>query len=162
MQLSALDRLLGYEIPRETGNPALDRARGVDEVRKSVQRHLEWLLNTKAILPPRAASNDPVQESLLTYGLPDFTATGIKGAREREYLKTALLLAIKRFEPRLRVEAIELATGGPDSDVRELNFHVRAWLDLQPAPERVEFDARVDLSSNRLVIGDLNLAEGGE
>jgi len=44
---------------------------GFRELRKAVERDLEWLLNTTSWLPMDLSSFPESQESVLTYGIPE-------------------------------------------------------------------------------------------
>ena len=50
-QLSVLDRLIDYD-PRSQAERQLTWAQSVQVVKTAVQRDLEWLLNTRRVVPP--------------------------------------------------------------------------------------------------------------
>ena len=74
---SILDRLLDDE-PEVTREPLHQHFQGVRQLKRAVTRDLEALLNTRQEqLTALPVACSEVQRSLLTYGLPDFTALSL-------------------------------------------------------------------------------------
>jgi type VI secretion system protein ImpF len=151
---SLLDRLIDDD---PTGPPEAIPfvAQDARELRRSVARDLEAMLNTRqealAELPP---AFEEVGRSLLVYGMPDLTAFSLANHRDRARMRQFLERAITTFEPRLeRVRVIaEQSDRGHDQILR---FRVEAWLRMQPAPEQVAFDTVLQLETKAYsVTGD--------
>ena len=86
----------------------LRRYREVLDADQALTRDLEALRNPRqeqlTVLP---AAYSAVQRSILTYGLPDFTAWSLLSPADRQRLRRALEQAIASSEPRLtRVQVI--------------------------------------------------------
>ena len=116
------------------------------QLKASLRRDLEWLLNTRRIVDPPPESLVEVNRSLYTYGLPDFSSYSLNSPKDRSKLLRALEVTIAVFEPRLvgvKVTAIEAPTPGS----RILRFQIEGLLLRDPAPERVSFDTVLQLAS---------------
>jgi type VI secretion system protein ImpF len=146
---SVLDRLLDYE-PETSHEPLASRSKSLRQVKQSVKRDLEQLLNTRQSgdwLPPEL---EELNRSLAAYGLPDFSAVSIKSPAEQSRLRRALETAIALFEPRLQDINVTLL---PLGDLqRSLHFRIDASLRVEPAPEPVTFDALLQLSSGAYLV----------
>ncbi len=152
---SVLDRLLDYE-PELSREPLASRSKSLRQMKDSVKRDLEQLLNTRQSadwLPADLKDQKELKElnnSLAAYGLPDFTSISIKSPAEQGRLRRSLEAAIATFEPRLEDVAVTLL---PLSDVqRSLHFRIEARLRIEPAPEPVTFDAMLQLSSGQYLV----------
>jgi type VI secretion system protein ImpF len=146
---SVLDRLLDYE-PEVSREPLASRSKSLRQLKQSVKRDLEQLLNTRQSadwLPPDL---EELNNSLAAYGLPDFSAVSIKSPAEQNRLRRALEAAIAIFEPRLQDITVTLLP--LDDYQRSLHFRIDARLRIEPAPEPVTFDALLQLSSGAYLV----------
>jgi type VI secretion system protein ImpF len=141
---SILDRLLDFD-PRVSQDPPRSNATSLAELKQSVRRDLEWLLNTRHSPEIVPETLEEVNRSLAVYGLPDTTGLAAENAYEQKRLTKAVENAIKIFEPRF----IDLkVTMLPISNVeREFKFRIEANLDVEPAPEPVSFDTVLQMGS---------------
>ena len=137
---SLLDRLI------ETDQGRAGARREVEQLKASVRRDLEWLLNTRRIVEPPPESLVELNQSLYTYGLPDFSSYTLTAPKDRNRLLRALETTIGIFEPRLaNVKITPLGTPTPGS--RVLRFQIEGLLLKEPAPEQVSFDTVLQLTS---------------
>jgi type VI secretion system protein ImpF len=146
---SVLDRLLDYE-PEVSREPLASRSKSLRQLKQSVKRDLEQLLNTRQSgdwLPPDL---EELNNSLAAYGLPDFSAVSIKSPAEQNRLRRALESAIAIFEPRLQDIMVTLLPLGDYQ--RSLHFRIDARLRVEPAPEPVTFDALLQLGSGAYLV----------
>lgn len=154
---SVLDRLLDYE-PEVSSEPAPSRAKSLRQMKQSVRRDLEWLLNARQSSPAErgggasaggdaatAEQGGELQNSLATYGLPDFSAASIVSVLDQNRIRRALETAVRIFEPRLRDVVVTLLPA-PESE-RALRFRIDARLRIEPAPEPVTFDTVLHIHS---------------
>ncbi len=138
---SVLDRLVG-----DSGGEAVDRRYELRDLKRAVARDLEALLNTR-----REMLNDLPTEyvestrSLLTYGLPDFSALNLSNQTDRTQVRRMLEEAIAESEPRL--ERVRVSIEEPRPFDRGLRFRIEAVLRVKPAPEPVTFDAVLQLAT---------------
>ena len=158
VQPSLLDRLTDLEpgVPAASASAPAASAR---RFRMSVERDLEWLLNTR-----RTASLAPGEElrhSAYEYGLPDTTgiAVGTKAGRDR--LLHTLQDTIRRFEPRLTGVRVRLADVG-QARAPQLRFVVDATLQMDPSPEQIVFDTVLTVASGEYVVTDAPAAPAAQ
>lgn len=147
---SVLDRLIDQE-PKVSSEPPPSRSRQLAQVKAAVKRDLEWLLNTKktsALITDEARLPD----SLLTYGLPDFTHCSLANGQDQARLVRAIEAAIRQFEPRLTEVQVRLREGRKETQV--LRFHIDAMLDVDPEPEAVGFDSVLQLHTKAFQVQD--------
>jgi type VI secretion system protein ImpF len=142
--LSVLDRLLDDD-------PAAPH-QVLRELKQAVRRDLEELLNTRQrplALPPHLRE---VRRSLFAYGLPDFTGVPLGSSRGRQDFCTLIRAVILQFEPRLRDVRVTPVSGAEPLD-RTFRFRIEALLEVEPAPEPVVFDSRIDPSTGGVQVG---------
>lgn len=146
---SILDRLLDFapDIPRE---PPASRAKSLRELKQSVRRDLEWLLNTRSHSEEIANQLEEVSKSMAVYGLTDFTGMGVKSPGEQKMLVQSLESAIRIFEPRLMDLRVSLEP--IDEIKRVLNFRIEARLKVDPVPEPVTFDTVLQMGSGQFEV----------
>lgn len=139
MTPSVLDRLIDFE-PELSIEPDWVSSQGISELRASVKRDLETLLNTRQTRPELMNSSAELATSVLTYGLPDFASDGVGGAEEQaEALREAVERAIQRFEPRLlQIQVMRVPAANPYE--RSLHLVIDAMLRFDPEPIPVTFD----------------------
>jgi len=141
-----LDRLLDDE-PTETRERPADRYQRVKDLKRAVQRDLEALLNTRQeALEAVPEDFTETRQSLVVYGLPDFSSLDLNSAADRTHIRRAVEQAIANFEPRLDRVRVSLEQS---KVVRGLHFRIEAILLLDPAPEPVTFDAELQLTTQK-------------
>jgi len=146
---SVLDRLLDFE-PRETREAPKSRSTSLRDLRASVRRDLEWLLNTRCQYSFDDDGLDESKRSIAYYGLPDFTGLSIQNQVEQKRLAKAIETAIRYFEPRFLDLKVSLE---PISNVdRQLKFHIEARLDVDPVPEPIAFDTVLQIGSGEFLL----------
>jgi type VI secretion system protein ImpF len=139
---SVLDRLLDEEPDRRQDDPK-SHHQVLRELKLSVRRDLENLLNTRwrpASWPPKL---DELDLSLVNYGIPDFTGASMSGPDEREELRRVIERIIRNFEPRFKTVTVTLLENTASLD-RTLHFRIDALLFAEPAPEPVVFDSQLE------------------
>ena len=144
-QWSVLDRLIDTE-PELSAEPPRTWAQSVRDLRRSVRRDLEWLLNTRRIITPAPDELTELAHSLYHYGLPDVTSLGAESADAHNWLRRRVEEAITTFEPRLanvRATVVPVETGSR----REVRLVIEAVLRVEPDPEHVVFDTVLEVAS---------------
>jgi type VI secretion system protein ImpF len=141
---SVLDRLVDME-PANRNEPPSWRAQSLKELKDSVRRDLEWLLNSRRPLIEPPASAKELWRSVYAYGLPDTTGLSLKSKDDRHRLAHAVEIAVASFEPRLQNVKVTVPPSAPTS--RVVHFQIEAMLRIEPAPERVFFDTKLELLS---------------
>ncbi len=144
-----LDRLLDFE-PDVSSEAPKSRSKSLRDLKLSVRRDLEWLLNTRRYPEEVPERLEEVNKSLAVYGLPDFTGAGAKSPSEQKRLVKELETAIKTFEPRFLDLKITLEP--PSNTERVLKFRIEARLEVEPTPEPVTFDTVLQLGSGEYLV----------
>ncbi|MEJ7848691.1 MAG: type VI secretion system baseplate subunit TssE [Pyrinomonadaceae bacterium] len=140
---SVLDRLIDFE-PRELHESPKTRTTSIKELKQSVLRDLDWLLNTRHGFTVPEDLKEAVK-SVICYGLPDFTALSVKSQVELNKLIKDIENSIRFFEPRFIDLKISFEPVG-DLD-RQIRFRIDASLDVDPAPEPITFDTVLNSGS---------------
>ena len=128
------------------------RHQSLKELKQSVRRDVEWLLNTRISHDGIPEGLEEVHNSLAAYGLPDFVGMSSKDSDERASLEKNIETALRIFEPRfmnLKVTLRDL-----DTLERGVSFHIEANLKLEPTPEPIVFDTVLQVGS-----GDFEVRE---
>jgi type VI secretion system protein ImpF len=143
--LSVFDRLID-EDPKSTRDVLATRAETVRELRRTVTRDLDALLNTRNTFSDLSPDFTEVGLSVLTYGLPDLSSFG-QSNNDWSRLRQAIETAIRTFEPRLS-GAVASVTPPTVAD-RSVRVRIDARLLMTPTPEPISFDIVMPLLANR-------------
>lgn len=146
---SILDRLLDFD-PELSSEAPKSRSKSLRELKISVRRDLEWLLNTRRFIEHIPENLEETHKSVAVYGLPDFTAASAKNPVEQKRLVKQIETAIKTFEPRFLDLKVTLEPSGTIE--RLLKFRIDARLDVEPTPEPVCFDTVFQLGSSEFSV----------
>lgn len=136
---SILDRLIDRE-PELTQEPPPGRHQYLAELRKSVRRDLENLLNTRyrVVEPPDDLKQ--LSKSLLNYGLPDLATVNISDPEKKQRFVKDLERILRDYEPRFKSVRVTHLDNRDQTD-RTLRFRIDAILWADPAPQSVVFDS---------------------
>jgi type VI secretion system protein ImpF len=148
---SFLDRLIDLD-PKAPADPPPSRARSIRQLKASLRRDLEWLLNSRR--RPDAAGKEfrEVEKSLFNYGLEDVTSMSWVSYKDRISLTKMIEQAVAIFEPRIsRIKVVSLDSTPGAKHV--LRFQIEGLLDMDPAPELITFDTVLQLSSGEYQVG---------
>lgn len=145
-QRSVLDRLIDTDPDMNT-EPSMTWAQSVRELKRSVRRDLEWLLNTRKIVDPAPDAFTELHHSLYHYGMPDITSLAAESISARDWLRRQVEETITLFEPRLAGVRVTVATVEEEGR-RELRFVIDALLRMEPNPEQVVFDTVLEVASS--------------
>jgi type VI secretion system protein ImpF len=141
---SLLDRLFG-ERAQSAANGVVSRL-SMEQIKDSVARDLEALLNTRLGIAPDLLDDFPeCRKSIISYGLIDFAGFCLSSTDDRAAICASLQAAIVQHEPRLRgvSASLEMDAGS----VNHLNFVINATLQLEESAEPVNFNAVLQPSS---------------
>jgi type VI secretion system lysozyme-like protein len=128
------ERLVDFD-PRMRREPQPFRTLTLPELRASVRREVERLLNTRC--PYSAAELEGRDRTVLDYGMPDFSALSPQRAEDRQRLAEQITQAITAFEPRLR--QVRVTVEPPTLPQRRLLAHIEAVLVVNAVTEPVAF-----------------------
>ena len=140
---------MDYE-PGVSHEPVQYRLLSIGQIKASVVRDLENLLNTRRYIFSPPIAYREVNNSLFVYGLRDFTAQSPKSVSVRQQLRQDVEKTISRFEPRLKNVTVHLET--PTEKERNLRFRISGLLVVEPVAEPVTFDTYFDVNRGEYVI----------
>ena len=146
---SLLDRLIDFE-PKSSQEAPQSRSKSIADLKQSVRRDLEYLLNSRAFIGYVDEGLVEVNKSVAVYGLPDFTSLSVRNHLEIKRLTRVLESTIKIFEPRFLDLRVVLEP--PDYTDKQLKFRIEAKLDVEPTPEHVTFDTVLQIGSGDFVV----------
>ena len=124
----------------------------VRDLKRCVSRDIEMLLNTRReLLGDAGPQYKEIPDSLLVYGLPDFTGYSLMSLAHRKLIRKAVEEALTKFEPRLKGVRVTLEARQPyDAAMR---FRIDALLRVDAeAPEPVTFDASLHLTTSQYTV----------
>lgn len=139
---SVLDRLLDDD-PAVSREAPRGRDQVLREMKESVRRDLENLLNTRRRLFAWPRELKELNRSVVGYGIPDITGGTLALEAGREEFCRLLQTLLRQYEPRFKtVEVRPLGNAEPLD--RTLRFRIDALLRVEPAPEPVAFDSTLE------------------
>lgn len=139
---SVLDRLIDEE-PEISREVRKDDQRLLRDIKNAVRRDLESLLNTRARCTSWPPSLGNLENSLVNYGLLDFTNSYARAVEEPDALCRSIESVIRNFEPRLRDVRVEMMPSDVATD-RSLRFRIDATLFVDPISDRVLYSSSVE------------------
>lgn len=147
---SLLDRLCDDE-PDKQHEPELKHGAAVGMIRQQVCRDLQNLLNSRWMLSPDVEQHPELEDSLLSYGLPDLQSYEVRGDREHAGLQKMIEDTIRRFEPRLQQVRVTAATREQSvqrgrAGERAVAFEIEAVLVVEPLRDPIVFSSTFDVS----------------
>lgn len=133
-----LDRLLG--------NHPGGRFLSQEQLKESVARDLEALLNTRSALPQQLLQSYPeCARSILNFGLADFAGLSHSSSEDRQRICGSIRQAVERHEPRLCNVQVTLAERS--GTVNRIDIVISGMLRAHGANEAVSFSAALQPSS---------------
>ena len=152
---SVLDRLIDHE-PDVRREAPRSRNQLLRDLKQSVRRDLENLLNTRVRCVPWAPEMNHLKKSLVNYGLPDLTGSSPVSPKDREEFRKTIEAVVKLYETRLKKLRVKLIDS-PQTIDRTIRFHIDAVLLAEPAPEPISFDSTLRLADGSFEVkGDAN------
>ena len=144
-KLSVLDRLIDQD-PKRASEAPLSPAQSLNELKASLRRDIEWLLNTRQCIQEPPEGSTELQRSLQVYGLPDICSLNLSSGQDYHRLARTMESTLATFEPRLRTIRVTPAPSA-DATSRVLRFQIEGVLRVEPVPEHVTFDTVLELAS---------------
>lgn len=133
-----LDRLLG----QHPGGRFLTK----EQLKESVARDLEVLLNTRTALPQQVLQAYPeCARSILNFGLADFAGLSHNSGEDRQRICASVRQAVERHEPRLSNVRVSLSERS--GAVNRIDIIIAGKLRMQGQNEAVSFSAALQPSS---------------
>lgn len=168
VRLSVLDRLVGQRPERGTpGSPVFGEADGrvpVGQFKEVLRRDIEWLLNTRRVTGPEAASDvrgpgssfgdvpgsppgtwPESARSILAYGLPDLSGFSASSQDDKARLVRLFETVLRTFETRLEPDSVKATIlPNPDDASHSMRVRITAVARMEDLREVVAFDTWCD------------------
>jgi type VI secretion system protein ImpF len=151
---SILDRLIDKEPGTQVETPKT-RNQLLRDLKDSVRRDLENLLNTRRSMFPIPDERELLRHSVIGYGIPDFGMIPGGSDERREELRQDVEDTIRRFETRLKSLTVDLVIDPNDAARRIIRFRIDGMLHAEPAPEPVKFDSLLSVSRHEFQVKTL-------
>ena len=123
---------------------ARDRGQMLRDLKNSVRRDLENLLNTRVRFPDVPEDLPQLQTSLANYGIPDFGTLIIDSSNSIDGLRSRIEDVIKRYETRFQEVKVELDVDSKSRFSRSIRFIIHGVLHAEPEPEPVTFTSQLN------------------
>lgn len=136
---SILDRLLDDD-PYNQSEADTGREQKLVQLRNSVRRDLEKLLNTRYRVVEPPEEFEQLELSLLNYGLPDLATVNTLDISKKTEFTRSLEKLLRDFEPRFKSVNVKFTENKDKSD-RTLRFSIEATVYADPYPEKIVFDS---------------------
>ena len=118
------------------------------EAKASLCRDLAVLLNTRRAERDFSPEFEDAENSVLTFGIVDFTSYNLKGTADQERVRRSIERAIRQFEPRLT--RVFVAAEPVDILKPVLRFQISAVLREDQTGEPLLFDVTLHRDSRRI------------
>ena len=136
-----LDRLTD-DSPHETSEGDVSRTFSLARLREAILRDLSWLLNVSQLSTTIDLTPYPeVATSTLNYGVRSRTGSEV-GGLDPSALRHEILTSLRRFEPRLLPESLEVTM---IQDARDGTFQFRIEADLWAQPQPLHMLMRTEM-----------------
>ena len=150
---SILDRLIDHEPHRQV-EAAASRNQVIRELRESVRRDLETLLNTRIPCVANPKKWLAEQSSIINYGIPDHSGLNLNNDEDREDFAKLIQKIILHYECRFKSVHIKVLSGDDAYD-RTFRFRIDAILKVEPAVKAIVFDSSLEKVSRKFTVRDL-------
>jgi type VI secretion system protein ImpF len=141
--------LLDFEPESQTEVP-LNSWEQLRALKASLCRDLSALLNTRRAKQDFDPAYEEATNSLLGFGITDFTSYNLKSDVEQDQVRRAMERAIRQFEPRL--SRVSVSIEEPDPVLPVLQFQIEATLRIGSADESVLFGVSLHRESRRIAV----------
>ena len=139
LRASILDRLLDDE-PQSSIDADTNKYHKLKNLRNSVRRDLENLLNTRHRIMEPDEELSQLELSLLNYGLPDLATVNMSDLDKKQQFIENFESILKDYEPRFKSVTVSLQDNTDKLD-RTVRFRIDATLYADPYPEVIVFDS---------------------
>jgi len=155
LQPSLLDRLTD-NAPDKVQESREQRVLSLTNLRKSVLRDIEWLLNTVNLEAVQNLESAPfVTHSVLNYGIPDLAGATLSSLNVQT-IERRVRQALWDFEPRILPDSLKVKIIASDNEMNRnaLTFVIEGDLWAQPLPLRLYLKTELDLETGIMNVVD--------
>ncbi|MBX2807119.1 MAG: type VI secretion system baseplate subunit TssE [Cellvibrionaceae bacterium] len=151
---SLLDRLIDHD-PSIQDTPVKSYRVVLTEIKDSIRRDLENLLNTRLYRKPLPEELTELDISIVNYGLPDFSMLQVNSDDGKHEFKEKVQSIIEKYEPRFKSVTVDLEHVGEHYE-RTLYMKISAVLMIEPDPIPLMFDSRVKTMDKSVILREIN------
>jgi type VI secretion system protein ImpF len=151
---SILDRLFDDEPYNQTEIKP-DHHQVIKQLRISIRRDLELLLNTRYHLIQPHIDFIETDKSIFNYGLPDLATVNIMDVEHRDAFINDLEKTLTNYEPRFKSVKVSFIDN-IDSVDRTLRFRIDTVIYADPIPEVVVYDSILDSVTRSVSVKELS------
>lgn len=151
---SVLDRLLDAN-PDAAQDPPQSLAEQIRDIRESIRRDLEALLNTRCCPLSPPATLGELKDALVSFGVESILSANLATEEAKTRLARAIEQRVALFETRLsnvRVAILRTQGGG----ARALRLRIEATFRLHEGMPSVHFESVIDPSSQCFAVEPAN------
>ena len=155
LQPSLLDRLTDDE-PGQIEEARERRVLSMRQLRKSVLRDLEWLLNTGNLAVTGQLNRCPLAaRSVLNYGIPDLSGNTAVSVTPKA-LEAVICQAIINFEPRILKDSVRVrvVVSSDQMNRNAIGFEIEGELWGQPMPTHMFVRSEIDFETGQVSVQD--------
>lgn len=142
------DRLVSHTD--QDGSDQHLRILNSNQLKASVRRELDRLLNTRCSIPLHQISEE--ERSVINYGIPDFSSLSPHNADDHALIATIVAQTISAFEPRLRQVRVEVGPVFSAESALWLNISAQLVIGLYSEP--VSFPLTLNSKSGSVDLHD--------
>ncbi len=150
---SIFDRLLDYDPQRQVEVQS-SRNQIIRDLRESVRRDLEYLLNTRQSCEKLASKWDNLKYSVINFGIPDYTGANLSNEEDRVQFAKLIEKIILANETRFKTVSIKVLSTDNTVD-RTFRFRIDALLKVEPAVKPVVFDSSLEPVTRNFFVRDI-------
>ncbi|WP_117190281.1 type VI secretion system baseplate subunit TssE [Rhizobium terrae] len=147
---SILDRLID-EAPDRTFDPPTSLVDQVREVRESIRRDLEALLNTRRCPTAPPAVLAELKDALVSYGVDGIVSANLVTDEAKLRLAQAIERRIVLFETRLSDVRVTILKSRTMTE-RALRMRIQATFRLHEGMPPISFESTIDPSTQRFLV----------
>lgn len=148
--LPLLDRLIDDDPGSAVDGP-MSSYEAMEQLRRSVRRDLEVLLNARRRWQSWPANLHELAGSPVGFGLPDLSSGALTDPKRREAFRAEVEATIRRFEPRLLRVSVSFTGNSTPLDAT-LRMRIDGLLHADPAPEPIAFDTTVEPGQSEVMV----------
>ncbi len=147
---SILDRLID-DAPDRASDPPLSVTDQVREVRESIRRDLEALLNTRRCPSTPPSALPELRDALVGYGVDGMVSANLVTDEAKLQLARMIERRISMFETRLMDVRVTILTGRTNTE-RALRMRIQATFRLHEGMPPISFESTIDPSTQRFLV----------
>ena len=150
---SILDRLIDHN-PENKVEAVASRNQVIREMRESVRRDLEVLLNSRIRCVESPVEWKASENSVINYGIPDYSGVNLSNEDDCEAFVKLIQKIIIHYETRFKSVSVKVLRNDQPYD-RTFRFRIDALLKVEPAVKSIVFDSSMESVTRKFKVRDV-------